>query len=147
MAHLVGPVSAPLLVQLGRPGAAPSSRLPLHVPVTAPLPASLAGGGHLQGVALLLGGGEDLDGPAFTPRRLPPTEVLHGVGAPLVVVCRRVRPLVFGGHDGQQDTKQVFVLVHTFEFWALGVQQEPALDVVLFGKKCRDISSVSHSNR
>lgn len=145
VAHLVGPVPAPLLVQLGRPGAAPSSRLPLLVPVAAPLPASLARERRLDGVAPLLGRGQDLDGPAFTPRRLPPTEVLHGVGAPLVVVGRQVCALVFGGHDGQQDAKQVFLLVHAFEFWALGVQQEPALNVVLFGENRRDSLSVSHS--
>lgn len=96
--HLVGPVLPPLLVQLrGRPGAAPPFGMSLLVPVAAPLPAGLTREKDLRGVASLLRGGENLDGPAFAAWRFAPAEVLHWVGAPLVVVCRVP---VFGAQDG-----------------------------------------------
>lgn len=101
--HLVGPVFAPLLVQLrGRPGAGPSSRTSLLLPVAAPLPAGLRRGKELGGVASLLRGGENLDGPAFAARRFAPAEVLHRVRAPLVVVGRVP---VLGAQDGQKNAK------------------------------------------
>lgn len=137
MVHLVGLVFRPLLVQLReRPGAAPSSQMSLLVPIAAPLPAGLMREKDLGGVTSLLRGGENLYGPALAAWRFAPAEVLHGVGAPLVVVCRVP---VFWAQDGQKNAKQVFIVVHTFEIWDLGEHREPALNVLLFGKNRRDI--------
>lgn len=73
--------------------------------VTGQLPAGLRGETALRGAPSLQRGGKDLYRPAFSARGFTPAEMLHWIGASLVVVGSQIRLwyLVFQG--GQKDAE------------------------------------------